>query len=172
MPAAMSRLLAHRRGSYRGTSPIINSAPPGPYSRLMPTGPTIVLGGWRFLLSEVPLYRRVPAALSRPLAHRRGSHSLTHTLSLSHTHKHTLYLAHTLSLWSSVAPARTPAGFTLSHTRSLSRTHTHTHTHTHTYTHSLAHTLSLTHTHTLSLSHTLAHRRGSHMATAGCPVGI
>ena len=41
---------------YRGTSLIRNSAPPVPYSRNMPRALWWSLGGWLFLMSEVPLY--------------------------------------------------------------------------------------------------------------------
>ena len=89
-----------------------------------------VLGGWVFLMSEVPLY---PGAAGQPVralarvgarrvcAYPQG-HSLTHTHSLS-----------------------------------LSLSHTHTHTLTHSHTHSQSHTLTLTHTHSHSLSLTLTH---------------
>ena len=37
--------------SFRGTSLIRNNPPVGPYS-----SPMVILGGWVFLVSEVPLY--------------------------------------------------------------------------------------------------------------------
>ena len=40
----------------RGTSPIRNSAPLGPYSRTMPGAPWKPQGGRLFLMSEVPLH--------------------------------------------------------------------------------------------------------------------
>jgi len=42
---------------YRGTSRIRNSAPLGPYSRSMSRALWWSLGGWLFLMSEVPLCR-------------------------------------------------------------------------------------------------------------------
>ena len=48
------------------------------------------------------------------------THTLTHTLTLTHTHTHTL--THTLAL-------------THTHTHTLTHTHTHTHTHLHTHSH-------------------------------------
>ena len=62
------RLMHYERGTpvpsqlfprgYRVTSPTRNRTTLGPYSRTM-SGPTAVLGGGYFLMSEVPLY---PAA--------------------------------------------------------------------------------------------------------------
>jgi len=52
--------LARRRsplGPYRGISLIRNSAPLGPYGRPM-TRALVVLGGGRYLISEVPLNSR------------------------------------------------------------------------------------------------------------------
>ncbi len=71
------------------------------------------------------------------------AHSLSHTLSLSHTHTHTH--AHTLS------HTRT---HTHTHTHTLSHTHTHTLSHTHALSHTRTRTHSLSHTHTHTLSHT------------------
>jgi len=45
--------------AYRGSSPMRNSAPLGPYSRTMPTALWWPLGGGLFLMSEVPLYSKV-----------------------------------------------------------------------------------------------------------------
>jgi len=42
-----------------GTWLIRNCLLLGPYRRTMPRGPTVVLWGWQFLMSEVPLYRGV-----------------------------------------------------------------------------------------------------------------
>ena len=48
---------------YRGTSPIRNSAPLGPYSRTMPRSLWWSWGGGLYLMSEAPLYPE--AGLSR-----------------------------------------------------------------------------------------------------------
>ena len=107
-------------------------------------GPT----GWRFLISEVPLYQVINMANYKTMGSTitdayfvgaSGTDAATckvPTLSLTHTHTFSLSLTHTLSL-----------SLSLSHTLSLSLTHTHT--------------LSLTHahTHTLSLSHGCLLRR-------------
>jgi len=45
--------------TYRGTSPIRNSAPIGPYSRTMPRTMWKPWGVWLLLMSEVPLYRGI-----------------------------------------------------------------------------------------------------------------
>jgi hypothetical protein len=44
---------------YRGTSLMRNHRPLGPYRRTMPVG---VLGGWVFLMSEVPQYSKIHSA--------------------------------------------------------------------------------------------------------------
>ena len=56
-----------RGGVYRGTSPMRKRPPLGPYSRAVPRILGGSEGGWRFLMSEVPLYRpvRVFAGRSR-----------------------------------------------------------------------------------------------------------
>ena len=114
----------------------------------------------------------LPAAvsLSHTLSHTL-SFSHTHTLSLSLTHTHTnilslsltnthsLSLSHTLSLTHTLSISLSQThNLSLSHTQSLSHTHTLSltlslsHTLTHTQSLSLTHTQSLSHTHTLTLS--------------------
>ena len=60
---ASAALPARQRKPYRGTSPIRNSAPLGPYSRTIPRTLWKPWGGGLFLMSEVPL-----ATVAAPLA--------------------------------------------------------------------------------------------------------
>ena len=91
--------------------------------RFMHFFPTLTCGVFVFSSVSAP----PPSRPSRP-------HSLTH--SLTHTHSHSL---------------------TLTHTHSHSLTLTHTHSHSLTLTHTRSHSLTLTHSHSLSL--TLTHSR-------------
>jgi len=97
-------------------------------------------------------YTRTPAPLSLSQTHKctstiRGlyqggvtnklTHSLSHTLSLSHTHTHTLLPlthTHTHTLADKSSTIRRMHGADEKR-RTHTRTHTHTHTHTHKYTH-------------------------------------
>ena len=77
-----------------------------------------------------------------------SSHSVTHSLTLSHSYP----LTHSLTL-------------THSHTHPLTHTHSYPLTHSLTLTHS--HTHPLTHTHSLTLTHTHPHSLSTHTQSLG-----
>ena len=63
-------------GAYRGSSLIRTDNPLGPYI-IYANGPTVVPGGWRFLMSEVPLYGAFAATrqcVAPPLFPHRVGH--------------------------------------------------------------------------------------------------